>query len=132
MEAAYNFDQNFHKLGVPPSPQEQRAKAAPARQAVLAKRHQSRVKQAQQPIHAQRDFQRKCLLRRARRADERGDVSVLPKGRTALRVAGRKGNFKLALEWPIRRMIRWFFVINLTSASGWESATDELAWGLSN
>ena len=135
VEDAYNFDKNFHKRGGPPFPQEQWAKATPARQAVLTKRRKSRVKRAQQPVHAQRDIQRKSLLRRARRDSARGYVSVSYKVKTTIIAAVvQKDYFKLCFQWIglSRRLIWRFCVINLTRATGWESSARELAWASSN
>ena len=135
MEDAYHFDKNFHKRGIPPFPQEHRGESTPTRQAVLTKRHQSRVKRAQHPVHVQKDIQRNILLRRSQRAAERGDVSVrfhnLPPMATTLRAVGHKDYCKGNVEWPVfsKRLIWWFCVINLTRATAWESSARELARG---
>ena len=82
----------FIKEEPPPFPKEQRVKSTPTRQAVLTKRHQSRVKREQQAVHVRKGIQRNSILRRAQRAAGRGDLSVrlhnLPPRTTTPRVVG--------------------------------------------
>ena len=92
MMDAYNFNLNFHKRGIPLLLQEDWERATPARKAILTKRHQPRVRWAQQQVQVQRDVQWESLNRRAQRAAERGDVSNFLHTRPTRRavVVGRK------------------------------------------
>ena len=66
----------------------------PSRQAILTKSHQSCVKRAQQPAHAHRDIQWESLLRRAQRAEERGDVRFLYRDYSTDRAVGGKDYYR--------------------------------------
>ena len=118
MMDAYNFNLNFRKRGMPPFPQEAWDQAAPARKAILTKRHQSHVKRAQQPVQVQREVQWQSLLRRDQRAAERGDAGNLFTPETTHRevVEDRRDQFRARRNYfgMWNRLIGLFCIINFT------------------
>ena len=117
MMGAYNFNLNFRRRGIPPFPEEAWEQATPARKGILTKRHQSRVKRAQQPAQVQREVQWQSLHRRDQRAAERGDVGNLFQPKTTHRAAvDRKVHFKVRRNYfGLRnKLIGLFCIINST------------------
>ena len=115
---AYNFDKTFRGRSITRFPQEQWGDAHPSRHAILTIRHHSRVKSAQEPADIQREIQWRSLTRRAQRASERCDVSLLYNLRTTLRAVGKKdyyngwskGVWVIRLAIPINRLFRRFSI----------------------